>query len=55
MLDKTDLAHSETTYEFQGRHQDAGVSFSVIDALPRSGPKLHRYPYEKVFVVQEGR
>ena len=54
MLDKTDLAHSDTTYEFQGHHQDASVSFSVIEALPRSGPKLHRHPYEEVFVVQEG-
>lgn len=25
-----DLAHSETTYEFQGYHHDAGVSFIVI-------------------------
>ena len=26
----------------------------VIDALPGSGPKLHRPPYEEVFIVQEG-
>jgi mannose-6-phosphate isomerase-like protein (cupin superfamily) len=26
----------------------------VVDASPGSGPKLHRHPYEEVFVVQEG-
>jgi mannose-6-phosphate isomerase-like protein (cupin superfamily) len=54
VLDKADLAHSETAYEFQGHHHDAGVSFIVIDAPPGSGPKLHKHLYEEVFVVQEG-
>jgi mannose-6-phosphate isomerase-like protein (cupin superfamily) len=49
-----DLAHSETAFEFQGHHHDAGISFIVIDAPPGSGPKLHTHPYEEVFVVQEG-
>jgi Cupin domain len=26
----------------------------VVDASPGSGPKLHKHPYEEVFVVQEG-
>jgi mannose-6-phosphate isomerase-like protein (cupin superfamily) len=26
----------------------------VIDAPPGSGPKLHRHPYEEVFVIQQG-
>jgi hypothetical protein len=26
----------------------------VVDAPAGSGPKLHRHPYEEVFVVQEG-
>ncbi len=55
ILDKTDLTHSETEYEFQGHHHDAGVSFIAIDAPPGSGPKLHSHPYEEIFVVQEGR
>ena len=54
IINKTDLAHSETAYEFQGHHHDAGISFIVRDAPPGSGPKLHRHPYEEVFVVQEG-
>jgi mannose-6-phosphate isomerase-like protein (cupin superfamily) len=40
--------------ELQGRHLGAGVSIIVVDAPPGSGPKLHRHPYEEVFVVQEG-
>ncbi len=26
----------------------------VLDAPPGSGPRLHKHPYEEVFVVQEG-
>ena len=55
ILNKADLEHSDTAYEFQGYHHDAGVSFFVIDAPPGSGPKLHTHPYEEIFVVQEGR
>jgi mannose-6-phosphate isomerase-like protein (cupin superfamily) len=54
ILNKADLAHSETAYEFEGYHHDAAVSFIVIDAPPGSGPKLHKHPYEEIFVVQEG-
>jgi mannose-6-phosphate isomerase-like protein (cupin superfamily) len=32
----------------------ASVPLIVIDAPPGSGPKLHRHPYEEVFIVQEG-
>jgi mannose-6-phosphate isomerase-like protein (cupin superfamily) len=54
LIDKADLAHGDTSYEFEGHHHEAGVSFIVVDASPGSGPKLHRHPYEEVFVVQEG-
>jgi quercetin dioxygenase-like cupin family protein len=54
VLEIGDLARGETTSEFQGRHHGASVSFIVIDAPPGCGPKLHRHPYEEVFVVQEG-
>ena len=54
IIDKADLAHGESSYEFEGHHHDAGVSFIVVDAPPGSGPKLHKHPYEEVFVVQEG-
>ena len=55
ILDKAYLVSSGTAYEFEGhRHGGANVSFIVIDAPPGSGPKLHKHPYEEVFVVQEG-
>jgi mannose-6-phosphate isomerase-like protein (cupin superfamily) len=55
IINKSDLAHSETAYESEGHHYtDTRVSFIVIDAPPGSGPKLHRHPYEEVFIVQEG-
>ena len=54
VFDKADLAASGTAYEFEGhRHGGANVSFIVIDGSPPgSGPKLHKHPYEEVFVVQ---
>ena len=55
IIDVADLAHGETSYGFEGHHHgDAGVSFIVVDAPPGSGPKLHKHPYEEVFVIQEG-
>ncbi len=54
VIDKADQAAGETSYEFQGLHHGAGVSFIAVDAPPGTGPKLHRHPYEEVFVVQEG-
>jgi mannose-6-phosphate isomerase-like protein (cupin superfamily) len=54
VIDMDDPARGEDANEFQGHHHDVGVSFIVIDAPPGSGPKLHRHPYEEVFVVQEG-
>ena len=55
IIDIADLARGGTAYEFEGHHYgDTGVSFIVVDAPPGSGPRLHRHPYEEVFVVQEG-
>ena len=55
IINLADLPHSETAYKFQGhQYDDAGVSFFLVDAPPGSGPKLHKHPYEEVFVVQEG-
>jgi mannose-6-phosphate isomerase-like protein (cupin superfamily) len=55
IIDMADLARGGTAFEFEGHHYgDTNVSFIVVDAPPGSGPKLHRHPYEEVFVVQEG-
>jgi mannose-6-phosphate isomerase-like protein (cupin superfamily) len=41
---------------FEAIGADIGGSVSVIavDAPPGAGPRLHRHPYEEVFVVLEG-
>ena len=55
VVDLGDPARGERAWEFEGyRYGDAGVSFIVVDAPPGAGPKLHKHPYEEVFVVQEG-
>jgi mannose-6-phosphate isomerase-like protein (cupin superfamily) len=54
VVDMTDPARGEDTGEFQGFRHGASVSIIVVEAPPGSGPKLHRHPYEEVFVVQEG-
>ena len=55
ILDISDLPHGETAYAFEGHHHGAtNVSFFLVDAPPGSSPKLHKHPYEEVFVVQEG-
>ena len=54
VLEIVDPARGEVAGEFQGRLLGANVSVIVVDAPPGGGPKLHRHPYEEVFVVQEG-
>lgn len=54
MTDLADPARGDDPGEFQGFRLGAGVSVIVVDASPGAGPRLHRHPYEEVFVVQEG-
>jgi quercetin dioxygenase-like cupin family protein len=39
---------------FEGGALGAGVCVIRVDMAPRDGPRLHRHPYEEVFVVLEG-
>jgi mannose-6-phosphate isomerase-like protein (cupin superfamily) len=50
----SDPGYGEDANEVQGHNYNAAVSIIVIDAPPGSGPKLHRHPYEEVFVIHEG-
>lgn len=56
LVSKDDLPHRGTAHRFEG-HAFGGVtvSFFLTDAPPGTGPRLHRHPYDEVFVVQEGR
>jgi mannose-6-phosphate isomerase-like protein (cupin superfamily) len=51
-----ELTRSEGSRDFEGyRYGGAGVSIILVDMAPGGGPKLHKHPYEEVFIVQEGR
>jgi mannose-6-phosphate isomerase-like protein (cupin superfamily) len=54
VIDLADPARGADANEFQGHQYGVGVSFIVVDAPPGGGPRLHRHPYEEVFVVQQG-
>ena len=54
VVEMADPARGEDANEFQGFRHGAGDSFIVVEALPGGGPRLHKHPYEEVFVVQEG-
>jgi quercetin dioxygenase-like cupin family protein len=41
-------------FEASGEQIGANLSIIVVDALPGSGPRLHRHGYPEVFVVLEG-
>jgi mannose-6-phosphate isomerase-like protein (cupin superfamily) len=46
----------ERTGTFEGYlHEDAGVSFLLVNPPPGDGPALHQHAYAEVFVVQEGQ
>ncbi len=54
IIDLADPGYGDCANEVQGHNHNATVSIIVIDAPPGGGPKLHRHPYEEVFVVQQG-
>ena len=41
-------------FEAIGADTGAQVSIIAVDAAPGAGPRLHRHPYEEVFVILEG-
>jgi mannose-6-phosphate isomerase-like protein (cupin superfamily) len=51
VVDRDQLADSELEgYQFGG----AKVCLIFVDLEPGDGPKLHRHPYEEVFIVLDG-
>jgi mannose-6-phosphate isomerase-like protein (cupin superfamily) len=54
IIDLSDPGYGEDQNEVQGHNHNAAVSIIVVDAPPGGGPKLHRHPYEEVFVIQDG-
>lgn len=55
VLNRDDLARDGNTREFQGYlHGATHVSFIWVDVPPGGGPRLHKHPYEEVFIILEG-
>lgn len=44
-----------TNFLFRGGEHGASVCLFVAVDFPGQGPKLHRHPYEEVFLVHAGR
>ena len=55
LLHRDNLPYDGNTYEFQGmEHQDTNVSFIWVDMPPGGRIRLHKHPYEEIFIIQEG-
>ncbi len=54
LIDLSDPGYGEDRNEVQGYNHNAAVSIIVVDVPPGSGPRLHKHPYEEVFVIQNG-
>jgi hypothetical protein len=55
LINLDDLAGSSPAhFSLEGADHDISVCIIAVDVEPGAGPKLHRQPYEEIFVVQEG-
>jgi mannose-6-phosphate isomerase-like protein (cupin superfamily) len=55
VLQRDELPYDGNTYEFQGvHHQATNVSFIWVDMPPGGTIRLHKHPYEEIFIIQEG-
>ena len=49
-----ELPRGENSSVFNGHEHGAGMSFFLSHNRPDTGPRLHRHPYEEIFIVEEG-
>ena len=55
VLHRDDLPRDGSTFEFEGVHfPDTEVSFIWVDMPPGGTIRLHKHPYQEIFIVQEG-
>ena len=55
VLHRDDLPYDGNTREFEGiRHRDTNVSFIWVDMPSGGAIRLHKHPYEEIFIIQEG-
>ena len=55
VLHRDDLPYDGNTYEFQGvQYPSTEVSFIWVDMPPGGRIRLHKHPYQEIFIIQEG-
>lgn len=55
IINVAELPDAGLSRELEGYlHGEAPVSIIFVDVPPGGGPRLHRHPYDEVFIVQEG-
>ncbi len=55
VVNKEELQNNESSSEFEGYlHGDTEVSFILVDMQPGKGVRLHKHPYQEIFIIQEG-
>jgi mannose-6-phosphate isomerase-like protein (cupin superfamily) len=55
VINRDELQNYGNTSEFQGYlHGDIEVSFILVDMQPGEGVRLHKHPYQEIFIIQEG-
>lgn len=55
ILNRAELPYDGNTYEFEGvQYQDTEVSFIWVDMPPGGSVRLHKHPYQEIFIIQEG-
>ena len=55
ILNRDELPRDGNTYEFVGaHHQDTEVSLIWVDMPPGGSIRLHKHPYNEIFIIQEG-
>src|SRR5512135_218085 len=56
LMDREKLPFDGDTYEFEGqRFRNTKVSFIWVDMPPGGSVRLHKHPYEEVFIIEEGK
>ena len=55
VINRHDLPRDGNTFEFEGvSYRNTDVSFIWVDMPPGGTIRLHKHPYQEIFVVQEG-
>ena len=55
IINRDTLPWDGNTYEFEGaQYPDTQVSFIWVDMPPGGKVRLHKHPYQEIFIIQEG-